>query len=74
MIVIGTYRRAVRIERIKEILTKKRRITGEKLASTLGVSLRSVYRDIDFIRAEMSFPVIGTPGDGYQIGIGEKAS
>ena len=48
-------------------LATHNRITAGDMADTLGVSVRTVYRDIDTLR-EAGFPIDGTPRMGYELG------
>jgi len=59
-------RRADRLFRLVEILRSKRLATGSWLAEQLGVSLRTLYRDI----ADLSLsgvPIEGEAGVGYRL-------
>ena len=59
-------RRADRLFRLVEILRSKRLATGSWLAGQLGVSLRTLYRDI----ADLSLsgvPIEGEAGVGYRL-------
>ncbi|WP_035720210.1 helix-turn-helix transcriptional regulator [Gordonia shandongensis] len=50
------------------LLQTKRRFTGGELVTRLGVSERTVRRDIDRLR-EYGYPVDGTPGPGGHYGL-----
>jgi predicted DNA-binding transcriptional regulator YafY len=56
-----------RLERLLGIallLSARRRLRAEDLASRFDISLRTVYRDLRALQ-EAGFPVVGTAGDGY---------
>lgn len=59
-------RRADRLYRITDYLRSRRRTTAEYLAQRLGVSVRTVYRDIADLEAA-GVPVQGTAGVGYTL-------
>ncbi len=40
--------------------------TAERLAASLGVSVRTIYRDIETLRAN-GYPIEGAPGVGYRL-------
>lgn len=42
---------------------------AEDAAAQFGVSVRTIYRDLAALQ-EAGFPLIGTPGDGYQLSSG----
>lgn len=48
-------------------LSLRNRATAAELADTLGVNVRTVYRDVEALRRG-GFPVIGTPRMGYELG------
>ena len=48
------------------LLSARRRLRAEALASEFGISERTVYRDLRALQ-EAGFPVTGTPGDGYRV-------
>jgi predicted DNA-binding transcriptional regulator YafY len=48
------------------LLHGRRRVRGADLASELGVSLRTVYRDIAALN-EAGVPVVSLPGEGYEL-------
>lgn len=57
--------RASRLLRLLDLLRSRRRpLTGARLAERLGVSLRTVYRDIAVLR-EQGADIEGDPGTGY---------
>lgn len=56
------YTRIIRILRDDEI-------TAERLSEQLGVSIRTIYRDIAALRRQ-GVPVVGEPGVGYHLGDG----
>lgn len=60
-----------RILQLLGLLQSRRGWTGEELADRLGVTTRSVRRDVDRLR-ELGYPVHATPGHGggYQLGAG----
>ena len=58
-------RRTERLFQIIQILRRKRKpVTGRALADELGVSLRSLYRDMAELIAQR-IPVSGEAGVGY---------
>lgn len=59
--------RASRLLRLLDLLRSRRRpLTGARLAERLGVSLRTVYRDIALLR-EQGADIEGDPGTGYML-------
>jgi predicted DNA-binding transcriptional regulator YafY len=62
---------ATRLLRLLPLLTSRRGWRGEELAEALGVTTRTVRRDIDRLR-ELGYPVTATPGThgGYALGAG----
>ncbi|MDA7416513.1 YafY family protein [Xenophilus arseniciresistens] len=57
--------RATRLLRLLDQLHRRRHpVTGAWLAETLGVSLRTLYRDVDALRAQGA-AIAGDPGVGY---------
>jgi predicted DNA-binding transcriptional regulator YafY len=62
---------ATRLLRLLPLLTARRGWRGEELAEALGVTTRTVRRDIDRLR-ELGYPVTATPGahGGYTLGAG----
>ncbi len=48
-------------------LAARPRMTAAELAGNLGVTVRTVYRDIEALR-DAGFPVSGTPRIGYELG------
>jgi predicted DNA-binding transcriptional regulator YafY len=59
-------KRLTRIVSMALLLSARRRLRAEDLASHFGVSLRTIYRDLSSLE-EAGFPVVGTAGDGYAI-------
>ena len=59
-------RRADRLFRLVEILRSKRLATGSWLAEQLGVSLRTLYRDIADL-GRSGVPIEGEAGVGYRL-------
>jgi len=57
-------RRLERLLGIALLLSARRRLKAEELASHFDVSLRTVYRDVRAL-VEAGFPVAGAAGDGY---------
>lgn len=58
-----------RLERISAILVKLqigRVVTAREIAGQFGISMRTVYRDIQTLE-EMGIPLYGNPGIGYSI-------
>lgn len=58
-----------RLERLVSMalaFSARRRMRGEELAREFGVSVRTVYRDVAALQ-QAGFPLVGTPGDGYQL-------
>jgi predicted DNA-binding transcriptional regulator YafY len=59
--------RATRLLQLLEILRKRRSIvTGAELATATGVSLRTLYRDIEALR-EQGVTIEGEAGTGYRV-------
>ena len=59
--------RATRLLRLLDELRRRRRpVPGARLAEQLGVSLRTLYRDIDALRGQGA-DIAGDPGVGYQL-------
>ncbi|GHH52034.1 helix-turn-helix transcriptional regulator [[Pseudomonas] boreopolis] len=60
----------VRATRLLHLLDELRRrrapVRGAQLAELLGVSLRTLYRDIDALRGQGA-DIVGDPGVGYQL-------
>ena len=48
------------------LLSARRRLRAAALASELGISERTVYRDLRALQ-DAGFPIQGTPGDGYRL-------
>jgi predicted DNA-binding transcriptional regulator YafY len=57
-------RRLERLLAIALLLSARRRLRAEELASHFRISLRTVYRDLRALQ-DTGFPVAGMPGDGY---------
>lgn len=59
--------RADRLLRLAELIAAEpgRSVTAEALSETLGVSVRTVYRDIETLRAN-GYAIEGAPGVGFQ--------
>lgn len=62
-------RRADRLFELVRLLRRKKAVTGRHLADELGVSLRTVYRDIADLVAS-GVPIEGEAGVGYRLGAG----
>ena len=63
-------RRADRLLQLIQILRRNRRpVTGDRMASELEVSLRTIYRDISSLMAQ-GVPIRGEAGMGYVMGEG----
>ena len=59
--------RATRLLRMLDELRQRRTpVRGAQLAERMGVSLRTVYRDIDALRAQGAV-IDGDPGVGYRL-------
>lgn len=59
--------RSTRLLRLLDDLRRRRRpVSGAQLADLLGVSLRTVYRDIGALRGQGA-DVVGDPGVGYAL-------
>ena len=62
--------RATRLLQLLDELRRRRRpVRGAELAERLGTSLRTLYRDIDALRAQGA-DIAGDPGVGYQLRAG----
>ena len=62
--------RATRLLHLLDELRRRRRpVRGAQLADQLGISLRTLYRDIDALRAQGAV-IAGDPGVGYQLRAG----
>ncbi len=59
----GTRANAARLSAIVLILYARNNVTGEELASKLGVTLRTVYRDVARLEG-LGFPIAASPGPG----------
>ena len=62
---------ATRLLRLLSLLQTRREWTGSELAERLGVTVRTVRRDVDRLR-ELDYPVDATPGvaGGYRLAAG----
>ena len=59
--------RALRLTQLQQLLRRHRRpVAGQVLADALGVSLRTLYRDIETLR-EQGADLRGEAGVGYQL-------
>lgn len=59
--------RATRLLKLLDALRQRRQpVSGAQLAETFGVSLRTLYRDIDSLRGQGA-DIAGAPGIGYQL-------
>lgn len=68
--VTGMSQRATRLLHLLDELRRRRKpVRGAQLADRLGVSLRTVYRDIDALRGQGA-DIVGDPGIGYQLRAG----
>lgn len=61
-----------RLAALALLLYGRGRATGDELASKLGVTLRTIYRDVSYLQ-EAGFPIVSTPGPsgGFVYGTGE---
>lgn len=59
-------RRADRLFQLVQVLRRDRTTTGARLAAELGVSLRTLYRDIADLQAS-GVPIEGEAGAGYRL-------
>lgn len=59
-------KRLTRLVSMALLVSARRRLTAEDLATHFGISLRTVYRDVAALE-EAGFPVVGTAGDGYTL-------
>ena len=62
-------RRADRLFRLVQQLRRRRVSTAAQLASALGVSVRTVYRDVQDLSLS-GVPVVGEAGVGYALAKG----
>jgi predicted DNA-binding transcriptional regulator YafY len=64
-----------RVLRLLGLLQSRRVWSGEELAERLGVTTRSVRRDVERLR-ELGYPVLASKGHGggYQLGAGAAAA
>ena len=62
-------RRADRLFQLIVLLGRRRSVTGEKLAERLGVSLRTVYRDVRDLSLS-GVPIQGEAGVGFRLSAG----
>ena len=59
--------RALRLTQLQQLLRRHRRpVAGQVLAEALGISLRTLYRDIETLR-EQGADLRGEAGVGYQL-------
>jgi predicted DNA-binding transcriptional regulator YafY len=61
-----TIRAARLLHLIDELRRRRAPVRGARLAELLGVSLRTLYRDIDSLR-EQGADIVGDPGVGFQL-------
>lgn len=66
-------KRARRVDRLETLLRARGTSTASELAATLGVSERTVYRDLGALR-ERDVPVEGEPGPGGGLRIDHRTS
>jgi predicted DNA-binding transcriptional regulator YafY len=62
-------RRADRLFRIVQLLRGRRVVTAAQLAAKLGISQRTLYRDIQDLSLS-GVPILGEAGVGYRMGAG----
>jgi len=62
---VRTPERAARLERIKELLIERRRMTAQEIALAVGVKQRAIWKDMQQLQAE-GFPVQGITRLGYE--------
>ncbi|MGO4554026.1 helix-turn-helix transcriptional regulator, partial [Stenotrophomonas sp. 2YAF22] len=63
--------RALRLNQLLQVLRRHRRpVAGQALAEELGISLRTLYRDIETLR-EQGADLRGEAGVGYQLEPGD---
>ncbi|MFI6094283.1 helix-turn-helix transcriptional regulator [Lentzea sp. NPDC051213] len=65
---------SARLLKLLGLLQSRREWSGEELADRLGVSTRTVRRDVDKLR-DLDYPVhasMGTSGGGYRLGSGAR--
>ena len=65
---------SARLLKLLGLLQSRREWSGEELASRLGVTTRTVRRDVDKLRS-LDYPVhasMGTSGGGYRLGSGAR--
>ena len=62
-------RRADRLFQIVQLLRGRRVVTAAQLASSLGISARTLYRDIRDLSLS-GVPILGEAGVGYRMGAG----
>jgi predicted DNA-binding transcriptional regulator YafY len=65
-------KRLTRLVSMALLLTARRRLTADELATHFAISPRTVYRDVAALE-EAGFPVVGTAGDGYVLPAGAAA-
>lgn len=61
----GAASRLERIVRIHRALSGGRRCTATQLARELDVHVRTIYRDVDYLRDELGAPVVAHGNRGY---------
>ncbi|QNN46295.1 YafY family transcriptional regulator [Thermomonas brevis] len=61
-----TTRAARLLQLLDELRRRRKPVQGARLAEQLGVSLRTLYRDIDALRGQGA-EIAGDPGVGYQL-------
>lgn len=64
-------RRADRLFRLVQLLQNRRFATAQFLAESLGVSLRTVYRDVQDL-SRSGVPILGEAGVGYRLDPGHQ--
>jgi predicted DNA-binding transcriptional regulator YafY len=62
-------RRADRLFQIVQLLRGRRVVTAAQLAASLGISARTLYRDIRDLSLS-GVPILGEAGVGYRMGAG----
>jgi predicted DNA-binding transcriptional regulator YafY len=62
-------RRADRLFQIVQLLRGRRVVTAAQLAAKLGISQRTLYRDIQDLSLS-GVPILGEAGVGYRMGSG----
>jgi predicted DNA-binding transcriptional regulator YafY len=71
--IVGMWETSGRLLRLLGLLQRRRDWTGPELAERLGITERTVRRDIDRLR-ELGYPVQARPGlgGGYRLGVGAE--